>query len=86
MTVKPALTYPISGLFGAVRYPSPQVKGHLPVTGDGSSPVRRTLSNVAGWTGEAGDAAAARDLLAELLASYERVLGPDHPDTLTARD
>src|SRR5206468_11853806 len=39
--------------------------------------------NVAGWTGEAGDAASARDQLAELLPSYEQVLGPDHPDTLT---
>jgi Tetratricopeptide repeat len=37
-------------------------------------------------TGEAGDAAAARNQLAELLPRYERVLGPDHPDTLTTRD
>jgi len=27
------------GLFGAARRPSPQVRGHLPVTADGSSTV-----------------------------------------------
>ena len=34
---------------------------------------------------EAGDPAAARDLFAALLPVRERVLGPEHPDTLTAR-
>jgi tetratricopeptide repeat protein len=33
----------------------------------------------------AGDAAAARDLFAALLPIRERVSGPEHPDTLTAR-
>ena len=37
------------------------------------------------YTGEAGDAAGARDQFAALLPVVERVLGPDHPDTLTAR-
>ncbi|WP_068929366.1 FxSxx-COOH system tetratricopeptide repeat protein, partial [Planobispora rosea] len=37
------------------------------------------------WTGEAGDAAGARDQLAELLPIVERVSGVEHPDTLTAR-
>ena len=37
------------------------------------------------WTGEAGDAAAARDELAALVPVCERVLGPEHPDTLTCR-
>jgi hypothetical protein len=37
------------------------------------------------WTGQAGDAAAARDQFAALLAPRERVSGPDHPDTLAAR-
>jgi hypothetical protein len=37
------------------------------------------------WTGLAGDAAAARDLLAALLPVLERVLGPEYRDTLTAR-
>ena len=37
------------------------------------------------WTGEAGDAAGARDQLAALLPIRERVLGPEHPDTLTTR-
>ncbi len=40
---------------------------------------------IAYWTGQAGDAAAARDQLAALLSVRERVLGPDHPDTLIAR-
>ena len=38
---------PISGLFGATRRPLPQVRGHLPVTEDGSSTVRWTLSAAA---------------------------------------
>ncbi|GGT04701.1 hypothetical protein GCM10010271_03260 [Streptomyces kurssanovii] len=36
--------------------------------------------------GEAGDAAAARDLYADLVRDHVRVLGADHPDTLYARD
>ncbi len=41
--------------------------------------------NLAAWTGEAGDAARARDQYAALVPIRERVLGPDHPDTLAAR-
>ena len=41
--------------------------------------------NLARWTGEAGDAAGARDQFAALLPVRERVSGPEHPDTLTAR-
>ena len=37
------------------------------------------------WTGEAGDAAGARDQFAALLPIEEQVLGPEHPDTLSAR-
>jgi hypothetical protein len=37
------------------------------------------------WTGEAGDAARARDQYTALLPIMERVLGPEHPDTLSAR-
>jgi hypothetical protein len=44
-----------------------------------------TRNNLAGWTGEAGDAAGARDQFAALLSIRERVLGPDHPDTLATR-
>ena len=44
-----------------------------------------TRDNLACWTGQAGDAAGARDQLAALLPIRERVLGPEHPDTLTAR-
>ena len=42
-------------------------------------------ANLARWTGEAGDAAGARDQFAALLPIAERVLGPEHPDTLTTR-
>ncbi|WP_327575739.1 hypothetical protein [Streptomyces sp. NBC_00145] len=35
---------------------------------------------------EAGDAAGAADATADLLADSLRVLGPDHPDTLNARN
>jgi hypothetical protein len=42
-------------------------------------------ANLAGWTGEAGDAAGARDQLAALLPLRERVSGPEHPSTLTDR-
>ena len=42
-------------------------------------------TQLARWTGEAGDAPGARDQLAALLPILERVLGTEHPDTLTAR-
>jgi hypothetical protein len=42
-------------------------------------------ANLAYWTGEAGDPAAARDLLAALLPVRESVSGPEHPETLAAR-
>ena len=42
-------------------------------------------AGLARWTGEAGDAAGARDQFAALLPICERVLGPEHPDTLTVR-
>ena len=42
-------------------------------------------ANLASWTGQAGDPAAARDQYAALLPALERVLGPEHPNTLTAR-
>ena len=42
-------------------------------------------NHLARWTGEAGDAAGARDQFAALLPIRERVQGPEHPDTLTAR-
>ena len=43
-------------------------------------------ASLARWTGEAGDAAGARDQYAALLPLRERVSGPEHPDTLTARN
>jgi hypothetical protein len=53
----------------------------MPITGRRLS----TRANVARWTGEAGDAAAARDQYATLLPVVERVLGPEHPNTLSTR-
>ena len=44
-----------------------------------------TRGNLARWTGEAGDAAGARDQYAALLPVDERVLGAEHPATLAAR-
>ena len=41
--------------------------------------------SLARWTGEAGDAAGARDQYAALLPILERVLGPEHPDTQAIR-
>ncbi|MEV3985315.1 tetratricopeptide repeat protein [Nonomuraea sp. NPDC049758] len=41
--------------------------------------------NLASCTGQAGDAAAARDQLAALLPVRERVLGAEHPHTLSTR-
>ncbi len=41
---------------------------------------------VAFWTGEAGDAAGARDQLAVLLPLRERVQGPEYPFTLVTRN
>ena len=41
--------------------------------------------NLARWTGEAGDAAGARDRFAALLPVRERVSGAEHPETLTVR-
>jgi len=42
-----------------------------------------TRSDLAYWTGEAGDSAGARDLFAALLPVIKRVLGPEHPQTVT---
>jgi Tetratricopeptide repeat len=41
--------------------------------------------NLAKYTGQAGDAAGARDQFTVLLPVFERVLGPEHPETLAAR-
>jgi len=43
------------------------------------------LHNLAFWTGEAGDAAGARDQLAALLPVMKRVLGPEYPHTRIVR-
>jgi DNA-binding MarR family transcriptional regulator len=43
----------------------------------------RIRGEVAYWTGEAGDPTRALTLYTELLPDRLRILGPDHPDTLT---
>ena len=45
--------------------------------------VLTTRNNIAGWTAQGGDAAAALQLSRELLPDLVRVLGPNHPYTLT---
>ena len=42
-------------------------------------------ASLARWTGQAGNAAAARDQFAALVPVMEQVLGAEHPGTLTAR-
>jgi Tetratricopeptide repeat len=44
-----------------------------------------TRNNIAGWTGECGDAREALRLFQALLPDQERVLGRDHPETLRTR-
>jgi hypothetical protein len=46
----------------------------------------QTRSNLARFTGEAGDAAGARNQYAALLPIRERVLGPEHPEAQAARE
>jgi Tetratricopeptide repeat len=41
--------------------------------------------NLASWSGQAGNAAGARDQYAILLPIVERILGAEHPETLTVR-
>lgn len=43
-------------------------------------------ANLARWTGEAGDLAAAIEQYAAVLPAMERVFGPDHPSILAARE
>ena len=44
-----------------------------------------TRRHIAYWAGETGDVTQARRLFEELLTDQQRVLGPDHPDTLITR-
>jgi hypothetical protein len=56
------------------------------VLGPGHPQTLATRANLARWSGEAGDAAEARDQSAALLPVAERVLGLEHPITLRARN
>ena len=44
-----------------------------------------TCGNIANWRGLAGDPAGAATAAEAMLTDMLRVLGPDHPRTLTAR-
>ena len=48
--------------------------------------IRSRPANIAAWTGECGDAREALRLFQALLPDRERVLGADHPDTLSTRN
>ena len=56
------------------------------VLGGNQPDTLTTRNNIAGWTGEVGDAREALRLFTELLPDMERVLGRDHPNTLTTRN
>lgn len=43
------------------------------------------MSQIAAYLGQSGSYTAARDLLRRVVDARERVLGPEHPETLTAR-
>jgi hypothetical protein len=47
--------------------------------------ILTTRHEHARWTGEAGDAAEARDQFAALLPIRERILGAEHPETMASR-
>jgi hypothetical protein len=51
----------------------------------GALVARGGVPLAANWTGYCGDGAWALRLSQELLPDIERVLGPDHPDTLATR-
>lgn len=56
------------------------------VTVGGAGQPTTTRNNLASWRGEAGDLLGAVAAFEELPTDRLRVLGPDHPDTLTTRD
>ena len=61
------------------------VQTALLVLGPDHPDTLTTRNNIALWTGNAGEPAAARDLFRALLPDMERVLGPDHPVTNATR-
>ena len=77
-----------SGSYAAARDLFALIAGAHRDSGDYGPEHPRTLAaraELAFWTGQAGDAAAARDQYAALLPVFERVLDSEHPDTLAAR-
>ena len=56
----------------------PHAQAAIPPDTDG-------MARVASYLGYSGSFAAARDLYSTVLEARERVLGPEHPDTLSAR-
>jgi len=72
----PPETWPVCAALLPVRE---RISGH-------EHPFTLTVrADLARWTGEAGDPAAARGQFAALLPVMERVLGAEHPKTLAAR-
>ncbi|MDO5753199.1 tetratricopeptide repeat protein, partial [Arthrobacter sp.] len=61
------------------------LEARIRVLGPDAPATLITRSNLASWTGEAGDVAGAITLFQELLEARIRVLGPDAPATLTTR-
>ena len=85
--VAEALGY--SGSYQAARDMFTLIAGAYRDSGVFGPEHRDTLTarhELASWTGNAGDAAGARDQLAALLPVRERVSGPEHPHTLVARN
>ncbi len=73
-------TYP-----AAIELGQRVLKARAHIIGPEHPDTLATRDELAYWTGQAGDAGAARDQFAALLPVAERALGPEHSDTLTNR-
>jgi hypothetical protein len=61
------------------------IESGRPVDSARTTPHAHHPNNLAHWRGQAGDPAGAAAALDELLTERLRILGPDHPDTVTTR-
>jgi tetratricopeptide (TPR) repeat protein len=88
LVVVSALAY-VAGRLGsyaqARRFASEELAIRLKLFHPDHPDTLTARGNVAFWTGQAGDANKALELLEALLPDTERVFGPDHPHTLTDR-
>ena len=71
-------------VLGVGNQPADRLRGER-VSGSGHPQTLSIRDNIAYFTGEAGDAAGARDQFATLLPIRERVSGPEYPETLSVR-